>query len=367
MNAKKWYLGAGLFLALFLLFSIAAFGQTYTNFTRVAAVDGFAIGTFGNEEIVIDGNKGFFGSFNYTGYEAGATIHPNRVVEIDTVTGKLQEATKNSFFTVGICVDGAAVSNGKEPILGWGLLDVVADGAVELGYPVKAAHGGKVTRFIDSVLSGTIMETATGGGFVNQPANDSISLVSDSVSDALYATVYGTTNGGDGTVVTEVIEVTGTTPVTSVKTDWGLILGIELDTAAVGTITVSETSDSQAITTIAAEATSKGVITVATETRAFNQKPTIVADDATTKYFAVIGTAVDHTALTEKATALTGATPVTLSDEYNTVTKLLVGDVESTRTVTLKVGAVDDTRARIGKALESATAENDLFKILFLP
>lgn len=294
---------------------------------------------------------------------AGETIDPGLLCYYDSATSKVKIPDADSAVVIGANV-GEQVDDTDPISLGLGVVTAVADGEIEAGYQLKVADGGKVIRFVDADLTGDTMQAGTGGNFANQPANDSIDLVSDSVSDALHATVYGTTNGGDGTVVTEVIEVTGTTPVTSVKTDWGLILGIELDTAAVGTITVSETSGSQAITTIAAEATSKGIITVATETRAFNQKPTIVADDATTKYFAAIGTAVDHTALTEKATALTGATPVTLSDEYNTVTKLLVGDVESARTVTLKVGAANSSNISVGKSLEAAAAEDDEILIL---
>ena len=55
---------------------------------------------------------------------------------------------------------------------------------------------------------------------------------------------------------------------------------------------------------------------------------------------------------------------MTLSDEYNTVTKLLVGDVESERTVTLKVGAANSSNISVGKSLEAAAAEDDEILIL---
>lgn len=59
MNIKSRYPGAGLFLflaLLFILFSMAAFGQTYTNFTRVASEQGYAVGAYGAETLVIDQN-----------------------------------------------------------------------------------------------------------------------------------------------------------------------------------------------------------------------------------------------------------------------------------------------------------------------
>ena len=304
--------------------------------------------------------------FGYSNFTAGEAVEANRVVYFNTVTEAIYKATENLSTAIGVNISGA-VDADDDIYVGIGLATVVADQEIEAGNLIKTAADGRVISLVTSDFSGDTMQAGTGGNFTNQPANDSVTVVSDSESDTQNITIYGTTNGGDGTVTTEVLAITGTTPAVSTKTDWGLVLGLELSSAAVGNITVSETSGSQVITTIAAEATSKGVITVATETRAFNQKPTIVADDATTKYFAVIGTAVDHTALTEKATALTGATPVTLANKYNTITRILVGDVESARTVTLKVGALDATNLKIGKAIEAAAEIDDEILALITP
>jgi len=42
----------------------------------------------------------------------------------------------------------------------------------------------------------------------------------------------------------------------------------------------------------------------------------------------------------------------------------LVGDVESARTVTLKVGAANSSNISVGKSLEAAAAEDDEILIL---
>ena len=295
---------------------------------------------------------------------AGETIDPGLLCYFDSITSKVKIPDADSAVVIGANV-GAQVEDTDPISLGLGVITAVADGEIEAGYQLKVADGGKVIRFVDADLTGDTMGSGTGGNFANQPANDAVELVSSEAADTTQqVTLYGTTNGGDGTVVTETVTLTGDTPVATTKVDWGLILGVEMDSVATGTVTVQEASGNLAITTIAPAATSAGVVEVETEIRAFNQKPTIVADDATTKSFSVIGTAVDHTAFTEKATALTGASAVTLSDEYNTVTKLLVGDVESARTVTLKVGAANSSNISVGKSLEAAAAEDDEILIL---
>jgi hypothetical protein len=58
---------------------------------------------------------------------------------------------------------------------------------------------------------------------------------------------------------------------------------------------------------------------------------------------------------------------VTLANKYNTITRILVGDVESARTVTLKVGALDATNLKIGKAIEAAAEIDDEILALITP
>jgi len=95
-------------------------------------------------------------------------------------------------------------------------------------------------------------------GLANQPAGDGVEVVSDSASDVMDCTIFGTTNGTTK-LVHEQITLNGTTAVSTTKTDWGNILGIilarrdgRLLTRATGTITIREASGDLAITTITA-------------------------------------------------------------------------------------------------------------------
>jgi len=305
--------------------------------------------------------------FGYSNFTAGEAVEANRVVYFNTVTEAIYKATENLSTAIGVNISGA-VDADDDIYVGIGLATVVADQEIEAGNLIKTAADGRVISLVTSDLSGDTMGSGTGGNFANQPANDAVELVSSEAADTTQqVTIYGTTNGGDGTVVTETVTLTGDTPVATTKVDWGLILGVEMDSVATGTVTIREGSADQTITTITTGNLTAGILEVETEIRAFNQKPTIVADDSTTKYFSVIGTAVDHTALTEKATALAGASAVTLANKYNTITRILVGDVESARTVTLKVGALDATNLKIGKAIEAAAEINDEILALITP
>lgn len=183
----------------------------------------------------------------------------------------------------------------------------------------------------------TIHTTAVGLAFANQPANDAVEVLSSDAGDVSNVTVYGTTNGTD-TVVAETITLNGTTPVSSVKLDWGLILGVE-KSATIGTITVQEASGNADITTLAPSATSKGVEAVPAATQAaYNVPPVLVANDATTKQIGLVGTN-EAGATIYDSQALNGATAVEVNSDFVTVTKVLTGDLEGNRTVTVSVSA----------------------------
>jgi microcystin-dependent protein len=356
----------------------------YSHFeTGVVSETGFYVGASGTEVEVIDENGTLIidgveltatatelnaiSLFGYSSFTAGEAVEANRVVYFNTVTEATYKTDENSAVALGVNISGA-VDEDDDIYVGIGLATVVADQEIEAGNLIKTAADGRVISLVTSDLSGDTMGSGTGGNFANQPANDAVELVSSEAADTTQqVTIYGTTNGGDGTVVTETVTLTGDTPVATTKDDWGVILGVELAEEAAGTVTIREGSEDQTITTITTGNLTAGILEVEDEIRAFNQKPTIVADDATTKSFSVIGTDEDHAALTEKATALTGASAVTLANKYNTITRILVGDVESARTVTLKVGALDATNLKIGKAIEAAAEINDEILALITP
>jgi hypothetical protein len=183
----------------------------------------------------------------------------------------------------------------------------------------------------------TILKTAAGLAFTNQPANDAVEVLSSSASDTSAVVIYGTTTATD-TVVVETITLNGTTPVASVKTDWGVILGIE-KLATVGTITVREASADQTITTLTPTATAKGVETVPAGTQAaFNVPPVVAASGASTKQIGLAGTNAAGTVIYDSQ-ALTGATALEVNSGFATVTKVFTGDIETTVTVTVSDSA----------------------------
>ncbi len=299
---------------------------------------------------------------------AGGTINLNRFVKIAT-DGDVEQGT----FNAKVCgvlrsvYTNAQTATASDKVsVGWGRVACVADQVIVAGQALKCGSGGKATQLVDSALAGTTIEDNVGLAFTNQPANDGVEILSDSASDVQVATVYGTTTGTD-TVVTEAITLTGTSAVSTVKTDWGVILAVKVASAAVGTITFREASANQTITTIAPAATSKGLIAVtAGQEKAYNVAPTAVGNGASTKQIGLLGTDEDDAVLTDSQ-ALTGTVPVVMNDTFKTVTHLMVGDVESGVTVTVKVGAEDSMSLYAGFALEAAAAAGDLFDAFVVP
>ena len=356
----------------------------YSHFeTGVVSETGFYVGASGTEVEVIDKNGTLIidgveltatatelnaiSLFGYSSFTAGEAVEANRVVYFNTVTEAIYKADENSAVALGVNISGA-VDEDDDIYVGIGLATVVADQEIEAGNLIKTAADGRVISLVTSDFSGDTMEDGAGGNFGNQPTGDTVEIISDNAEDiGQEITIWGTTHGGDGTVTSVTEELHGTTEVVTEKDDWGVILGVELAEEAAGTVTIRKGSTDQAITTITTGNLTAGILEVEDEIRAFNQKPTIVADDSTTKYFSVIGTDEDHAALTEKATALAGASAVTLANKYNTITRILVGDVESARTVTLKVGALDATNLKIGKAIEAAAEIDDEILALITP
>lgn len=191
----------------------------------------------------------------------------------------------------------------------------------------QATNSGNLTGGTDQTTT-----TAAGLGYTNQPANDTVEFVSSSALDVQSATVIGTTNGGN-VVVVETVVLTGTTPVATIKSNWGVVLAIKLSSAAVGTITVREGSADQTITTLAPAATSSGVTTV-TNTAAFNQALSTVASGATTKQIGWGGTDTSNVQIYDSK-PLNGTTAVTSNSSFFTLTEIYRGDLEATRTVTV--------------------------------
>jgi hypothetical protein len=127
--------------------------------------------------------------------------------------------------------------------------------------PGKVALMGRTPGYIIPM-----MDVGAWSGFTNQPANDGVEVVSNNAGDVGKCTIFGTTHVG-GAFAYETITLNGVTAVATTKVNWGNIYGIFLGdiegkniSPAVGIITVREASADQTITTLAANAISKGMV-----------------------------------------------------------------------------------------------------------
>jgi len=148
---------------------------------------------------------------------------------------------------------------------------VVSDPAYTDGdlAPIRTNAKGEVLTQLTGSISGYIipmMDITAWSAFTNQPANDGVEVVSNNAGDTGKCTIFGTTNG-TGAFAYETITLNGVTAVATTKVDWGNVYGIFLGdiegkniSPAVGTITVREASADQTITTLAANAISKGMV-----------------------------------------------------------------------------------------------------------
>lgn len=183
-----------------------------------------------------------------------------------------------------------------------------------------------------------ILVSQVGAAFTNQPANDGVEIVSNNAADTTQtATVYGTTTATD-TLVRETVALNGTSVVSTVKIDWGQVLGVVLSASCAGTVTFREASGDATITTITTGNLSKGVETIPTASSYPTPKPTVVASGATTKQIGLYGTTLAGAAGGDSQ-ALTGTTAVAMNAAFGSETLLLTGDVENTVTVTVSVSA----------------------------
>lgn len=182
---------------------------------------------------------------------------------------------------------------------------------------------------IDSVTS------TAGIDFAAQPLNDSIEILSSAAGDTTQTiSIVGTTFGTD-TVVNENMLLNGTNVVTSVKSNWGIILRVTCNAANVGTITVREASGNFTVATIPISGAAQHVGNFLTNVAGGDTYVTLYADGASTAQIGIEGTDANGVAIVDSQ-ALNGATAVQSNLKFRTVTALYIGDLESTRTVTIE-------------------------------
>jgi hypothetical protein len=290
---------------------------------------------------------------------AASTVLGHRLLQF-AANGKVEHAAVNSTSVIGANREHNDYSTNELVPLAQDRATLVADQIIADGQWIKSAGSGRVCPAITSSLAGTLLkDDATGAAFTNQPANDGIEMVSSSASDtAITVTIYYTRTALGDTVFKETKTLNGVTQVSFTNTDIDLLLGCSKSGNTVGTITLREASANATITTMAPTVNTSGMLATTTS-RAYNGKPTAVASGTSTKQVGLIGTDSTGAELLDSQ-ALTNTTAVTFNSAFNTVTFVLVGDIEATRTVDIAIGAQDTGDVICGRALESAAAQGSL-------
>ncbi len=291
---------------------------------------------------------------------ADGTIPAYRLVKGHT-DGTLVVGTLGSTRIVGANSENVTKVSGDTLHLAAGYVTCVAAEPLIAGARIKCADNGRITGFHESAGIDSEMASSVGSAFTNQPANDGVEILSSSAADkSVPITVIGTTYGGH-TVVVETVTTNasnGTTAVSSAKTDWGVILAVKKPVTA-GDITVREASGNAEIVTLLAASTSAGVVSVAAASQGTDGlAPYVDADNTTTKEVGCLYEPATGAADAYWAAALNGTTDVPIT-AANLVKELYVGDVEASRTVTLKTNHTADSTTTgivIGKAISNFSA-----------
>ena len=279
------------------------------------------------------------------------------------------QATANSLAVVGANATSESVSTTLYfPGRCFGITPVVAAQKINIGAAVKAGHSGRVAQMIDASLISTALgggqyTLQAGGNYGNQPAGDTVDVVSAGAGDiGQTVTVYGSIGGVQTSEVftlNGVVEDTG-----AVAMD--LVHAVIISAAHAGTVTVHEHSGGLAVTTLATGILSSGRLT-ASDPRAYYGLIGVVASGACTKYVSVLGKSLTGAAQGE-VLQMNGAVLVPSTLEYSEVTYIDVGDVAAATNFSATVDATEDNiGTRIGKALTAASAEGVEFYIKLSP
>jgi hypothetical protein len=303
---------------------------------------------------------------------ADGAIGVGRFVEIDGA-GDLVAGSVGSDSVVGAGLNAAPVVGTDPIVVGIGKRSLVAADAILAGQELKCGEAGMAISAVTT--NNGLASAAMGGGagieYTNQPANDQITIESsDALDIGVPITIIGTTNGG--VVVVEEILATdgadGTTPVDSVKVDWGLILAVKKP-ATLGTITLKEKSGGLTIRVVPLASTTDAVIAVAAgNQQAYNAKPEFAAEAATTKVIGFKRIATTGTTETYEGVTLNGTAKQKPATASRRVTELYVGDLEAARTLAVTTTATADAQEiRTGRAYSAAAARGDTISAIVRP
>lgn len=219
--------------------------------------------------------------------------------------------------------------------------DLGGDAIFKLKY-IKSTNGwDTMTAEIES--GGHIVSKATRslGGLDSQitaqPSGASVmTVVSANGGDTTQQVIiYGL--DGTGSAVSELINLTGTTP-NSGSQSFSKIVGVRIVGTTLGIVTITD-DDPLTMVTLAAGSNTMAGLVVGTGMYVANSAVTVVADGATTKDLVLVGSSSTGASQLEKLT-LTGATPVVGTANFSELTYLAIGDVEVARSLLFSAESV---------------------------
>jgi len=200
----------------------------------------------------------------------------------------------------------------------------------------------------------TLLAATAGGGFANQPAGDTVEVLSSSAEDTTQTvTIYGTITGKTTTITSETVSLAGTDVVATTQDAWVTVLAVKLSASCAGTVTIQEGDDAD-ITTITTTVLSAGVATPST-TNAYGLIPRHDASGASTKILGLVGTDVNGDALTS-VDALNGTTEEDHGTAiFATITEVYLGDIAATTSDVSVLTNESTDSVNVGVALEAST------------
>jgi len=294
---------------------------------------------------------------------ADGAIKAGAALKFSSTAGKVEEAGAGELDIIGFHRADEAAADGDEVwLFNYCHTKAYAVTPITKGYPLKPAYDGGVTMLIDANLTATtIKAVAAGGDFGNQPANDNITAVSSAAGDTTQTLTVIALKNGETIPEVVTLALNGTTDVDSAS-KYDRVYACWLDAVTTGDVELSETSGGLAITTITAGNLTAGVVEPAAASQwAYDQKPTVVAGGASTKYVAIKYLANDGATIGYMEKQLNGTTAATFATNALKVLEVYYGDVAAGSAITVKVGAVDDELLKVGRALETVTSAGSLF------
>lgn len=161
-----------------------------------------------------------------------------------------------------------------------------------------------------------------------------VDVVSDNAADITQSVTIVGIDNGSGLPATETLVLNGVTPVVGAVA-WSKVLGVFMDAAAVGTVSVNDNGAATLLTSLAPGVLDRGIFDFGGDVmEVANAIVNFALDAAGTEQLIIVGTD-DSPAATAELITLNGTTDVPTSDRFQTISYLAIGEVPAARTLTL--------------------------------